>query len=77
MSCVNSAVRYVEFKRMGNLKKILVKGTDPEAGTMIRDSICQRLAILCDHMRSGGLIQLPLKSVIVCCGLVWQLDQPH
>lgn len=75
MSCVNSAVRYVEFKRMGNLKKkTFIKGTDLEAGMVIRDSICQRLAISCDHMHSGGLIQLPLKSVIVCCCLVWQLD---
>lgn len=68
MSCVNSAIRYVEFKRMGKLKKMLIKGTDLGAGMVIRGSICQRLAILCDHMHSGGLIQLPLKSAVVLYG---------
>lgn len=55
---------------------MFIKGTDLEAGMVIRDSVCQRLAILCAHIHSGGLIQLTLKSVIVCCCLVRQVDQP-
>lgn len=76
MPCVNSTLWYVEFERMGNLEKMLIKGTDLGVGMVIRDSICQRLTV-CDHMHSGGMIQLPLKSVIICCCLVWLLDQPH
>lgn len=61
MPCVNSALWYVVLEKMGNLEKMLIEGTDLGVGMVIRDSMCQRLTV-CDHMHSGGMIQLPLKS---------------
>lgn len=73
---LSSSVR--RMKENGELgKKMLVKGADLEAEIVIRDSVCQSLAISCDHMHSGGLIQLTLKSEIVYCCLVSQLDEPY
>lgn len=64
MPCVNSALWYVELERMRSLEKILIEGTDLGVGMEIRGSI---YFTVCDHMHSGGVIQLPLKSVTICC----------
>lgn len=69
MSCVNSALWYVEFEKMGNLEKMLKEGTDLGVGMVIRDSICQRLTV-CDHLHSEGMIQLSFEvhDNLLLCG---------